>query len=367
MVTALIFIAILALIILAHEWGHFWAARRSGIRVEEFGFGFPPRLLAWKKNDTVFSLNLIPLGGFVKIFGEEGNETKGDPESFAAQSVGRRAKIITAGVIMNVLLAFILLSFVQGLGVPSAFEGALPAGAQNPIITIVEVVQNSPAGISGLKVGDGIVEMRSKDAVFKTAEVISESATLDKFHDFVQAHAGEELLLAVKRGGTIFTTTAIPRISHPTNEGALGIAMVKTALIKNPWYLAPWEGLKMTGQLIVTFSIAIVNIFKEAFTTGKLTESLTGPVGIIKITAQTVSLGFVFLLQLVAILSINIALINILPFPALDGGRLLFLGVEKVRGRPLKKETERWVNTAGFFLLILLMIFITIKDIHRIF
>jgi len=125
--------------------------------------------------------------------------------------------------------------------------------------------------------------------------------------------------------------------------------------------------LKITGQLIATFSVAMVSIFKEAFTTGKLTESLTGPVGIVKITAQTVSLGFVFLLQLVAILSINIALINILPLPALDGGRLLFLGIEKVRGRPLKKGVERWVNTAGFFLLILLMIFITIKDIHRLF
>ncbi len=138
MITALVFIIILAFLILVHEWGHFWTARKSGVKVEEFGFGFPPRLWGFKWKGTLFSINLIPLGGFVRIFGEDDNEKK-EEGSFAAQPIHRRAKIIVAGVIMNLLSAFILLSFVQALGVPTVFEGSVPENSANPIISIVDI------------------------------------------------------------------------------------------------------------------------------------------------------------------------------------------------------------------------------------
>lgn len=366
MITALVFIIILAFLILVHEWGHFWTARKSGVKVEEFGFGFPPRLWGFKWKGTLFSINLIPLGGFVRIFGEDDNEKK-EEGSFAAQPIHRRAKIIAAGVIMNLLSAFILLSFVQALGVPTVFEGSVPENSANPIISIVDISPNSPAEKSGLRAGDGILEIKVKDELFKTAEVINKRSALDEFGLFIRNHAGESLVLNIKRGKDTLNIEVTPRVEPPIGEGALGIAMAKTVIVKQPLYLAPWEGLKITIRLTGIFVVAIGGILKELFVSGTLTESIAGPVGIVKITAQTIPLGSAFLLQLIAILSINIALINALPFPALDGGRLLFLLIEKIRGRPVKKEIEQWVNTFGFFLLILFMIVVTIKDINRFF
>ena len=366
MITAIAFIFTLAVLILAHEWGHFWTARKLGVKVEEFGLGFPPRLFGFKRKGTLFSINLIPLGGFVKIFGEDDNEEK-EKGSFASQPIHRRAIIIAAGVVMNLILAFILLSFIQGFGIPTAFEGPVPTNAKGAIISVIDVIPGSPAAESGLQIGDGVLEIKAGSEVFKTKDFISNEGGLDEFSGFIRNHAGEDLVLNIKRGNEILDIKATPRVNPPAGEGALGIAMVKTAIIQQPWYLAPWEGLKITFNLTKMFIIAIVGLLKEVVTTGTVTESLTGPIGIFRITSQTISLGFIFLLQLVAILSINIALINILPFPALDGGRLLFLLIEKFRGRPIKKETERWVNTFGFFMLILLMLFVTIKDINRFF
>ncbi|RJQ14060.1 hypothetical protein C4553_01895 [Candidatus Parcubacteria bacterium] len=367
MLTTIVIIITLAVLILVHEWGHYVAAKKSGVKVEEFGFGFPPRLFGKRnKEGVLFSFNLIPLGGFVKIFGENDSEQK-EPGSFAAQPARKRALILAAGVLMNVLLAYLLLTAVQVVGVQSGFEGELPPGASNPMITVIDVAKGSPAELAGIQAGDGILQIESQGQIFLTSEALGRKDALTEFRNFIEAQAGKEIVLQIRRGNDELVVSATPRIDPPLGEGALGIGMLKTALIRTPWYKAPWEGLKLTGRLLSVFIGAIGGIIKEAFTTGTLSESLTGPVGIVKITAQTVSLGFVFILQLVAILSLNIALINILPFPALDGGRLLFLAIEKLRGKPLKREVEQWANAFGFFLLILLMIFVTIKDINRFF
>lgn len=366
MATIIAFIFILGVIVLVHEWGHFWAARRFGVKVEEFAFGFPPRLVAKKKGDTLYALNLIPLGGYVKIFGENEADMK-EPGSFASQAIWKRALILGAGVVMNIILAFILLSIVVGFGVPTAFHGAVPEGARNPTISIIEVAQNSPAQEAGIQSGDGVVSIRVGEDVFMTQNVINDERALDIFGSFVKAHAGKEISMIVRRADTEREVSLVPRIEPPPSEGALGITMIKTAIVQVPWYRAPLEGFKATFELLRVFVVALSGIVRDAIIGGELQDNLTGPVGIVRITSQTVSLGIIFVLQLTAILSLNVALINILPFPALDGGRLVFLLIEKIRGRPVKREVEQWVNTAGFILLIVLVIFITIKDIHRFF
>lgn len=366
MITAITFLLILGVIVLVHEYGHFWAARSFGVKVEEFAFGFPPRIFGKKKGDTLYAFNLIPLGGYVKIFGENEADMR-EPGSFASQAHWKRAIILVAGVVMNVLLAFVLLSIVVGFGVPTAFDGAVPSGARRPIISIVDVAKDSPAQLSGIRVGDGIIRMNAQNDTFITSEVIGKTDALDIFGAFIKQHAGSEISITFMRGDQEMVVNVVPRVSPPPSEGALGITMIKTAIVSKPWYKAPIEGFKVTIELLQTFIVALGGIIKDLFVGGRLQDNLTGPVGIVRITSQTVSLGVVYLLQLTAILSLNIALINIMPFPALDGGRLLFLLIEKVRGKPMRREVEQWVNTAGFVLLIVLMIFITIGDVRRFF
>lgn len=354
MLTFLIFIGILALLVLVHEAGHFWVARRAGVKVEEFGFGFPPRIFGFKKGDTIYSLNLIPLGGFVKIFGEEG-EGQGDSTSFASQKAGVRAKIIVAGVVMNFLLAIVLLSLGNYLGLPTIIEDnpstSLGVNQRDVKIQITGIAPHSPAEQSKLQLGDTIKNFSS----------------VTDIQNFVSQHKGEEIILEIQRGNETLEKKITPRIDYPNNEGPMGINLAKTAIVSYPWYQAIYFGTKSAVELAGFFLYSFYQIIKNLIFHNVLIGDVAGPVGIIALTAQAAKLGFIYILQFAAILSINLALINAFPFPALDGGRLLFILIEKIKGSPVPQRIEKIIHTTGFILLLFLMLLVTIRDVHKFF
>lgn len=358
MTTAIIFFLVLGVLVVVHELGHFWVAKRNGVRVDEFGFGFPPRIL-WKKiGETIYSFNLFPLGGFVKIFGENMDEGGDDPRSFINKKISQRAMILIAGVAMNVILAVVLFSFGAWYGVPSMIDESNVQYARDIAIRIGQVAQDSPAEKSGLKIGDKLKEFRFQD-------IKIEAQKTEDIQKFIQEHKGQELIVVVERGSEMKELKAVPRTEYSPNEGSLGIAMVESGIVSYPVYWAPIKGVEATYNVSVGFATSIYFILKTWIMDGKVIGDVMGPVGIFDLTGQTAKLGFAYLLNFVAILSINLAIINALPIPALDGGRLLFLAIEKIKGSPVNVNIEKYAHIVGFMLLILLMLLITFKDITK--
>lgn len=357
--TIIVFILIFSLIVFVHELGHFVVAKRAGIKVEEFGFGFPPRLFSFKKGETTYSLNLFPIGGFVKIHGEDGKK-KGDLDesrAFYSKTIWTRTKILTAGVAMNFLLAAILLSVGYWIGLPAMINDDEITDAK---IQIVSVVSGSPAYEAEIKMGDTI-------SSFKFEEEIINISTIDQMQEFVNKHKGEEIIIVVNRGDKILEKNITPRTIYSEQEGPLGVGLVKTAIVSYPWYQSLYKGFLSTIQLTYIIVIALGTLIWHLIVSGELAMEVAGPVGIFDLTSQATHLGFIYILQLTAILNIHLAIINILPFPALDGGRLLFLGIEKIKGSPVSSKIEGIVHMSGFALLILLMIAITWHDIAKFF
>lgn len=487
-------IIFLSILILVHEVGHFLAAKKFGLLVEEFGFGLPPRIWGKKIGETIYSINALPFGGFVKIFGEEQSEQselhqnlpnniriveselsykltglffqaqdqlgrfarekqygdvlenlfkkegieykreihvsvggknsnivdfliedkvvielKSKPfisrndyyqakryldsmnlelglivnfrephlkpkrilnpkfrilsqgsdsfvdsdkvRSFGLLPIWKRSLILFAGVFMNFLLGWLVISIVFSIGIPKA-------------ILITEVVPGSPAAEIGLVAGDKIVQANADQ---RGLDADSRGLELESFIKFINEHRGETINLEIERLGEIFDIKAVPRIDPPEGQGALGIALVEGGSPKMGIFSSFYEGLKTSVEITKSIVVAIFSLLKSAFIGEATLESVAGPVGIVKITAQAGTLGFIYLLQLLALISLNLAVINIIPFPALDGGRLLFLVIEKIKGSPLNPKFERFANAAGMALLLLLMLLITVKDISRFF
>ncbi|MCL5004829.1 MAG: RIP metalloprotease RseP [Patescibacteria group bacterium] len=338
MIIGIIFVVIfLSILILVHELGHFLAAKKFGLLVEEFGFGLPPKIWSKKIGETIYSVNALPFGGFVKIFGEDG----GNPimeRNFASLKIWRRAIIISAGVIFNFLLGWLVVSSIFMVGVPQA-------------VVITDIKANSPAAGIGLQANDKIVGYST------TAEFIGH----------INTNRGNEIDLKVGRNGEELNLKVVPRTieNTPNGEGALGVGLIDAGLPKKTVFASFWEGLKTSIEMIKMIFVAISNLIAKAVMGKASLEQVAGPVGIVKLTAQAGTLGIVYLLQLLAMISLNLAVINIFPFPALDGGRLLFLAIEKIKGSPLNPKFEKTANAIGFILLISLMILITIKDIVK--
>ncbi len=360
MLTAIIFIIVLGVLVFVHEFGHFIFAKRAGMKVEEFALGFPPRIWGIKKGETLYSINAIPFGGFVKILGEDG-EQRDNPRSFSSKSVGSRLKVIIAGVTMNFFLAVILLMVTNFLGLRiGLIDDKTASIARDKAVQIIEVSKDSPADKAGLMLLDEVSGFKlngSFQAVFSAEDV----------QDFIRENAGQPITIVIKRNQEVLEKEIVPRVNPPAGQGALGVSLALTGVVSYPWYEAIWRGVYDAVILTMNTVMGYFVLFKTLLFKGKLIADVSGPVGIATITGQAARMGINYLMQFVAMISINLAVLNIIPFPALDGGRALLIIIEKFKGSPINKKAEQLVNTFGFTLLIALMVYVTAKDIIRFF
>lgn len=357
--TIIFFILLIGILVLVHEFGHFFVAKKLGIRVEEFAFGFPPRLWSIARGGTRYALNLLPFGGYVKIFGEAG-EGEGEKDSFISRPVWQRSLVVIAGVVMNLILAWVFFSIGSGLGLSTAVTAENETRVQNAKVGIIGVDEGSPARLADLRFGDTVKSVSVDGSKIDIREI-------DDLQKFIAGHLGQEVTLYVVRGEEFLVKKVTPRQSPPDGEGPLGIALAKIGVIKTPWFLAWWEGLKMAALSTAGIAVGFAGLFKDLLTTGKVSADISGPVGIFIFAKEFSELGLIYLLQLAALLSVNLAILNALPFPALDGGRLLFFGIEKIKGSKVDQRVERAIHTAGFVILVLLMVAVTYRDLARIF
>ena len=366
-ITIIIFVAILSLLIFVHEFGHFWTARRFSVRVDEFGFGLPPRILGLQKigkklkvtfgnrpiedtEPTIYSLNWIPIGGFVRIKGENGGLAE-QKDSFPSKKIWQRIIIISAGVIMNVILCIVLLSIGYAVGMPGLAEGQSKyAKISDPALQVVEIVPDSPAQKAGIAIGDKIMEVNGERI-----------ESLESLQSSLSDKENQNVEIAVRRNNKNISLQVVP--AEINDRTGIGVALVNVAKVRFPLIIAIWQGIKTTFIWIWLIVSALAMIIKNLIIQKPLGVDLSGPIGIAVMTGQAASLGWVYLLQFAALLSINLAIINILPFPALDGGRILFLIVEKFRGRAMKQKWENLANNIGFLLLLALIIAVSFRDV----
>ncbi len=347
--TQLAVVPVLSLLLLVHELGHFIAARLAGIKVEEFGFGLPPRLIGIRRGEMIYSLNLIPLGAFVKMAGEDG----GDPSqegSFTSKSKWARAGVLFAGPAMNFLAAALL------------FGGAYMAGWPTPTsmeVSVYRVSAGSPAESAGLQVGDQIVAMDGK-----------RMQTADEFVTETRSKLGKQIVVTVGRNGTEIQKTMVPRTQWPEGDGPLGIGLQGKVLeVKPVSYPIPQSvglGFSRAWQM-VTFTLAVPVMIIQGVLPAELARPI-GPVGIYQVTTQAADAaadnGWWFpLISITATISAGLSIANLLPFPALDGGRLLLIGVEAIRRKRIAPEREGALHFVGLMVLIALMVIISYYDV----
>ncbi len=356
--TILAFLIVIGVLVMVHELGHFIAAKKIGVKVEEFAIGFPPRIYSKKKNGTKYSVNAIPFGGYVKMLGELEHSTAKD--AFENQTPGKRFIISIAGVMMNVSLAWILLTigFAVGMAPLVSNPKVLPVEKSKTEIIVADIQKNSPAEQLSLNVNDLLIGAKTAtEAVsFDSAESVG---------SFTRKHLGEKITVSYKNDDKIIEKEVI---LSSDSSAPLGVAVFEKTIIKVAWYKAPYVALYETWQLIKTTFVFLGDFFKNLFVRGQVGEGVGGPVAIYSYSGLALRAGIMIFIQFIAMLSVNLAILNILPFPALDGGRLLFILLEKIRGgKVVRENVENIIHTVGFILLIVLMIALTYRDILRLF
>ena len=344
LITIVAFLVVLAVLIIAHELGHFATAKAFGVKVEEFSLGFPPRLLSKKLGETRYSLSAIPLGGFVKMAGEVDPEAS--PRSLASKSIGARILVLSAGSLMNALLPLLLFSI--------AFM--VPHNIVTGQVLVEEIAPNSPAAMAGIQSGDTIISINEK-TLNNTIELSRE----------IQLNLGKEVTMVINHSdSTTEEVQLTPRWRPPEGQGAIGI-LVKTSnptvvSQSEPFWRAIPLGVKECIETFVLFKNAIISLF-----IGTVSLQVAGPVGIAQMTGEVARAGISPLLEFAAFLSINLAIINIFPLPALDGGRIVFVLLEWIRrGKRISPKTEGLIHGIGFMLLMAAILAITYQDIIRI-
>lgn len=385
-VTILIFVAVLSLLVFFHEFGHFFAARKLGIKVEEFGIGFPPRLFGFYKTaskkwrikfgrkkikdniDVIYSVNAIPIGGFVKIKGQDGQDAQ-DSDSFAAQKIWKRAVVLSAGVFMNIVLAWILISIGLMFGSYQTVTGENTLSknlkTSEERVRVFEVSENSPASEAGLMRTDAILKIDGK--VVNSEEDVQNFINESEDEAIVSIERFEEGQESSMNSGNFKELTIRPGFNEDLGRKTVGISISSTAFVQYPWYLAFIEGAKATIQFLWLIIYTFFDLLRGLIVGQPMDVEIAGPVGIANLTGQMARMGFIYLIQFAALLSLNLAVINFLPFPALDGGRLLFLLVEKIKGSPVKEKVEAVFHNVGFLLLMLLIVWVTFKDVISLF
>src|SRR3989339_2031798 len=352
-----VFVLMLSILVLVHEFGHFIMARLFKMRVEEFGIGLPPRAKKLFTNKgTLFSLNWLPIGGFVRLFGEDMNDPAqaSSPEAFFNKPIWQRAGVLTAGVIMNFVLGVFAFGIVYTyLGIPTKTDKVI----------VVEVGKNTPAEAAGIMVDSQIkkITLENKEVYF---------SGVNGFIQQIDPLKGKEIdLTFMTKEGKEKTVKVVPRIAPPQGEGALGVALSDVEMKMYPVWQRPFRGMVVGISEAWAWGKEItVSLGKLLWgiVTGKgVPKDVAGPIGIYQVSKQVYKVGWIATLQFMAILSINLAILNIMPFPALDGGRLFFLGIEKIIGKRLKNRFEGYVHAVGMYFLIGLMVLVTVRDVIK--
>ncbi len=350
-----VFILIFSLLVLVHEAGHYFAAKRAGVKVEEFGLGLPPRIWGKKKRGTIWSLNWIPFGGFVRLKGEDGENVK-DEDSMAHKKPGSKLLIAVAGVLMNFLLTYVLLMIGFWFGMaPLALDiRQLGESEYQSQVIILDVAKGSPAETAGIKAGDAILGVGDTlvTQVSQLKEVLSNETNV---------------VVTVEREGKKLPITVATQ--KKDGQRVIGVLIDEVmARVHYTWWKVPYYALLDFILLVKQIAVALITFVVHLFITASIQESVSGPVGIAKVTSEAVKLGWFYTLQLVAFLSVNLGLINIIPFPALDGGRLVFILIEMARGgKKVSKKVENAIHSLGFILLMILIFAVTYRDIVHLF
>ncbi len=362
--TIVIFIIVLVLLILVHELGHFLVAKYFGIRVDEFGIGFPPKVasLFWWKG-TEFTFNAIPFGGFVKIFGENPDEESLEGEDKERSMVNKnraiQSAVLLAGVTFNALFAGVLIIFAFMIGVPAASDMYDEEHISDPRATVVSVLPDSPAERAGFEARDILLQVRDNGEV----QDITRSADLS---EFVTDRGGSEVTITFERDGTEREMSVVPEEAVTDEEGAaVGLGIQSVGVVSFSPLSAVWEGSKHTVILTGVITVELVRFIGQAVTGTADFSEVAGPVGIVSLVGDAWTVGFAYLMYFTAIISLHLAIINLFPFPALDGGRLLFVGIEAITRKQISPVIANGLNVIGFVLLILLMVIITINDVSN--
>lgn len=348
------FLFVFGIVVFIHELGHFVVAKVSKVKVLEFGFGFPPAIFKKKVGETTYSINAIPFGGFVKMLGESGEE-KNDPRSFASQTKLVKAKIISAGVFMNFVLAWVVLSFLYAVGFMPLVPGMENHyGAANHIY-IDKVDENTPAYEAGIKKNDEIIALSGKEITY-----------LEDFRNGIRNKAGESVEIKIKRGKQIEALNMIPYKDTILDQEITRIGITVSEIVRaDNIFIAPITGFSEMWRLLFLTIVGLIEFFGGLFLSFSVSENVVGPVGLAVITNEVRKLGFTFLLQFLAILSLSLALLNIMPIPALDGGHLFVMLIEKVRGKDMNQVLKNTITIIGFTFLIAIMFIVTARDIIR--
>lgn len=348
-ISIIIFVIAISIIVIIHELGHFLSAIKLGVKVEEFGLGIPPKLFSITKRGIIWSLNLLPLGGFVRIKGEEG-ENPEDYNSFASRPVSHRLIILSSGVFMNFLLAIFLffLGFSIGWPVDLSKEKVNEKYLIKKNVMVAYIKEGFPAEKAGLNVGDFILEINNK----KITDISD-----------IKINDNKVVKLKILRNKKIKEINISPK---STKQGyKIGIGATEIGVVRYPFYLALWESIKYIFYFIFLIFKVLFYLIYDILFYRKIPGQLGGPVAIAAITKQAVDMGMLYVIQLFALVSLNLAIVNFLPFPALDGGRVIFLLIEKFKGKKVEKKVENLIHTIGFWILIIFILIITLKDVSR--
>lgn len=366
MLTILLFVLILSFLVMIHELGHFIMAKRAGVGVEEFGFGLPPRIWGKKYKGTIYSVNWLPFGGFVRLVGEDPTDKKKDARnSFQVKSLWQRTKVVLAGVTMNFLVAVVVFyAVIAALGfrvnLPLIFDHKFKFVEQTKQVLISDVAEGRAAEKAGIKIGDSIIAANGQKL-----------ATIDQLQGVVRGNEGKEVALTLENpvNNSVRQVTVVPQYNESLKAAAIGVGLGELVSLRyDTWLQKLFSGF-IHSYNTAEYSLAIFGrLIAYAIANGDIapvSEGVSGPVGIAKITQEAVALGPVSVLQLVALLSLNLAIMNVLPIPALDGGRFFFLVVEAVTRRKPKPVFEKWVHTVGFVVLIGLILLVTYNDVLK--
>lgn len=360
--SVLLFFVVLFVLVLVHEFGHFVIAKLSGMRVDEFGIGFPPKLFGVKRGETEYTFNLFPVGGFVKIYGEDSDAAKGSGDyarSFTGKNRWKQSAVLVAGVSMNVLFGWLLFSMAFMLGVTRAVD----EGTQSPTasLMITDVRPDSPAAAAALAPSARIL------SVSADGDTLTE-LTPSAFSAFITAHAENDVTIAYTAENEMRVTVVRPEkgvIADEPERAAVGVALALTDVVKLPFFTALTESALHTVRSLEAITVGIYTLIADSLTMHADLSQVAGPIGIVGLVGEASAYGISALLMFTAFISLNLAVINILPFPALDGGRLLFVLIEAVKGSPIRPQYAQVLNSLGFALLILLMVIVTWNDIAR--